>query len=134
MNLKKQCQEIWQRAATGQDVILQFSGKGDMERARFALYDAVRNSGNEQLITAREACEIKRDTEKLSLTIARKDKNPFYCVFSEALTGTTKIKEGEEGMEDSIARSLREFEEKLAREKAEEIARPKNPYFDRGGE
>ncbi len=125
MSMREKCKKLWIRALDGEDIILTFSNLKDRERAKFTLYDATRKTSNEQLLRARELCEIRKE-DGLALVIALKAKNPYHTQFAEQLDGL--LNEGEKA--DPLEASLKRFQEKLEKEKGKE-ERPENPYFKR---
>jgi hypothetical protein len=129
MSIRSKCQKLWIKAATGEDVVLEFLSQGDRERAKFAIYDACRKSTDPELAKAKELVEVRKGKNDLTMTMSLKSKNPYH----KDLEGQLNSLLG--GMEPAgmteIERSLKKLQDSI---KGEKVERPGNKYFDRGEE
>ena len=133
MSMTKKCQQLWLKAMK-EPVILKLPSKYDLNRARLALYNSMKHiSGKADLIEAKRVCEMTTDRKNLTLTIQRKDLNPFYDAFAAAVDNVL-VEDGEtKAGEINIEDSLEKLREKLGESGKTEAERPINPYFKREG-
>ena len=136
--IRHKSQQLWLRAIK-ENITLQFTNPADMHRARFALYDACRKTDNSELLAAKEQIEISVNKKTLTLTMRRRDENPFHGMLEEQLDQALgqEAPLGMVGQMDparDAEESLRRFQEKICQEEkgiAEQEKRPATPYFRR---
>lgn len=127
-SIRAKCQAIWLKAYQG-PVVLSYTDKGVMQRARFALYDALRKTDDQRLLKAKEDIEVRADSRNITLTIQRRELNPFYGEFEKSL----EVVAGEVEMAiPDPEESLKRFQEKMCKEE-KEVGSPRkgNKYFNR---
>jgi hypothetical protein len=125
-SMRKKCQAIWLKAASGEDVTLNFANKTDRERAKFTLYDACRNTTDPAILEAKALVEVRKG-KPCSLIISLKSKNQYHQNLEKELESAIGA-ENLNGDQLSPEESLKRFLEKLE-EGGED--RPATPYFDR---
>lgn len=135
-SIKLKCQAIWMQAFK-EPVTLHFPDSIAMQRARFTLYDSMKKrviEGRPDLARVREACEITSNKKELTITIMRKEDNPFHDHFDQqmdlALEGALDGAESSdsEALDLEMEKSLEKLQGKL--DEPEE--REDTPYYKRG--
>jgi len=126
-------QELWKRAASGQNVELQLNDEAEVARVRFKLYNATKaarkGQGDPALQQAVADCQLLHTAT--TITISRLDKDPLLLKLA-AQAGVRLEELGAPAPQTSEAMELEESQKKLLSTFAE-VGRtaPPTKYFTR---